>query len=25
VDARYRTVVIWCDRFNVVFGAADLA
>jgi hypothetical protein len=24
-DARYRTVVIWCDRFNVVFGAADLA
>jgi hypothetical protein len=24
-DARYRTAVIWCDRFNVVFGAADLA
>jgi hypothetical protein len=25
VDDRYRTVVIWCDRFNAVFGAADLA
>jgi hypothetical protein len=24
-DGRYRTVVIWCDRFNAVFGAADLA
>ncbi len=21
---RYRTVVIWCDRFNSAFGAADL-
>lgn len=21
----YRTVVIWCDRFDVAFGAADLA
>lgn len=28
VDAeldRYRSVVIWCDRFNSAFGAADLA
>ena len=23
--ARYRSVVIWCDRFNSAFGAADLA
>lgn len=23
--ARYRTLVIWCDRFNSAFGAADLA
>lgn len=22
---RYATVVIWCDRFNAAFGAADLA
>lgn len=22
--ARYRSVVIWCDRFNSAFGAADL-
>ena len=22
---RYRSVVIWCDRFNSAFGAADLA
>ena len=21
---RYNTVVIWCDRFNAAFGAADL-
>ena len=23
--SRYRSVVIWCDRFNSAFGAADLA
>ena len=23
--SRFRSVVIWCDRFNSVFGAADLA
>lgn len=23
--ARFRTVVIWCDRFNSPFGAADLS
>jgi hypothetical protein len=23
--ARYSTVVIWCDRFDAAFGAADLA
>lgn len=22
---RYRSVVVWCDRFNSAFGAADLA
>lgn len=22
--AKYRSVVIWCDRFNVAFGAAEL-
>jgi hypothetical protein len=22
---KYRSVVIWCDRFNAAFGAADLA
>ena len=23
--ARFRSVVVWCDRFNSAFGAADLA
>ena len=23
--SRFRSVVIWCDRFNSAFGAADLA
>jgi hypothetical protein len=23
--AEYRSVVVWCDRFNAAFGAADLA
>ena len=22
--SQYQSVVIWCDRFNVAFGAADL-
>jgi hypothetical protein len=23
--ASYRSVVIWCDRFNATFGSADLS
>jgi hypothetical protein len=23
--ARFRSVVVWCDRFDSAFGAADLA